>query len=166
MPNKPLLTIDTISTFISRGWVSLNTSGHPSLHTQLLVWRQQTHFSKFYPTSSIHAGKFQPSVSLQRPAASHHGTALVPQLHSTPTHMEPSLPGLKASSPSVGPQHTCTCPRGQKENVPWVTSCQASPGPRSSPVPHKGVHLQTRAWRTSVAPGLIPHCHPIASPEW
>ena len=41
----------------------------------------------------------------------------MPQLHSTPTHMEPIFPGLKASFSSVGPQHPCTCPQGGKENV-------------------------------------------------
>ena len=38
---NPSLIIDTDSTFISTGWVSLNISGHPSLFAQLLVWGQK-----------------------------------------------------------------------------------------------------------------------------
>ena len=79
----------------------------------------------------------------------------MPQLHSTPTHMEPIFPGLKASFSSVGPQHPCTCPQGGKENV-RLHHIKCYLGQRPSPMPHKGVRLQTRSRRTSVAPNLIP----------
>ena len=133
MPNKPFFTIDTISTFISIGWTSLNTSGHPSPHIQLLVWRQQTHFSKLYPTSSIHAGKFQPSVSLQRSAGSHTTSNIDPPATLYSYSQGTNLSRLKASFSSVGPQPTGTCPRGGKENAPWVTSCQVLPGSATLP---------------------------------
>lgn len=107
-----------------------------------------------------------PSVSLQRPAAvTMAGIGPPAALHSYSLWSQSPWPqGLFSICGASA--YTCTCPRGQKENVPWVTSCQASPGPRSSPVPHKGVHLQTRAWRTSVAPCASSSPPSIASPEW
>ena len=160
------MTIDTISTFISRGWVSLNTSGHPSLHTQLLVWRQQTHFSKFYPTSSIHAGKFQLSVSLQRPAASHHGGIDPPAaLHSYSHGAKSPWPqGLFCICGASAYMHLPSRAEGKCSLgyiLPGVTWANDRP---QCPIKESTSRLEHGGHQRHLA--LPPHRHPIASPEW
>ena len=80
----------------------------------------------------------------------------IPQLHSTPTHKEPTFPVSRPLSHLWDLSLQAPAPEAGRKMLLGLHHAKCYLGQRPSPVPHKVVHLQTRTGWTSVEPNFIP----------